>query len=541
MEPNHLFYHDWDPEYHVNQLKGIYRRWTSKDRERIECTDRSAHFLRVQDGRESPDALVLSKPLAEKIRKALCIAHQYWRTPESVADEDKGRFEAGARTEAWEEELEHLIEVMKKKVRKTGQATDQERNKLQDLLEERKKCHRTKKYYQYYRRLAEDSVKLGKERWINAWFAVQQELDRLWVRDGQIDRYEPDRASSRDDSVPRHREPRARSRSRDRRHRRSHREQRREARSRSTNHAKRPRTESRSRSHSRSRRQDNRSRHRRREPHTHDHGRQERLSGRSRGQSRYRSQSRSWSQRHARRQHHGQHHDRAQSENSHDGLASPRSPASSHSHVQSDPELWRVAGSNCDTCDITPARLEITAKPSLDWNRPDDYRDKDSQISVRDVVPAAIMADDVEHPFSDISIDDSVEAWTGQATNPSVPMSQQAQDFRDGLRQLALEYNKRETPSPKPTEPCEGLPHRPSGNKRKRENHDVSERKARKVGESSTNESESSACEVQSLGWAQEEPCVQAVAGRTPESMRMSIRDFFKPYQGRGESCVEFS
>ncbi|KAI4643101.1 hypothetical protein J4E93_007170 [Alternaria ventricosa] len=181
MEPNHLFYHDWDPEYHANQLKGIYRRWTSKDRERIECTDGSAHFLRVQDRRESPDALVLSRPLAEKIRKALCIAHQYWRTPESVADEDKGRFEAEARTEAWEEELEHLIEVMKKKVKKTGQATDQERYKLQDLLEERKKCHRTKNYYQYYRRLAEDSVKLGKERWINAWYAVQQELDRVSI------------------------------------------------------------------------------------------------------------------------------------------------------------------------------------------------------------------------------------------------------------------------------------------------------------------------------------------------------------------------
>ena len=532
MEPNHLFYHDWDPEYHVNQLKGIYRRWTSKDRERIECTDRSAHFLRVQDGRESPDALVLSKPLAEKIRKALCIAHQYWRTPESVADEDKGRFEAGARTEAWEEELEHLIEVMKKKVRKTGQATDQERNKLQDLLEERKKCHRTKKYYQYYRRLAEDSVKLGKERWINAWFAVQQELDRLWVRDGQIDRYDPDRAFGRGDSVPRHREPRGRSRSRDGRHRRSHRGQRREARSQSTNHAQRPRAESRSRSQSRSRRRDSRSRHHGRGWRTHEYRPKERSNRQSGGQSCYRSQSRSRSRRHDRRQH----HDRA-SEYSHDGLASPRSPAPSQSHVQSDPELWRVAGSNCDTCDITPARLNITAKPSLDWNRPDDYRDEDSQISVRNVVPSAIMADDVEHSFSDVSIDDSVEALTGQAINPSVTMSQQAQDFKDGLRQLALEYNKRDTPSPNPAQASGDLPYRPSGNKRKRENRELSERKSRKVVETQTAESESSTCEVTTaVGWAPEEPCVQVTAGRTPESMRMSIRDFFDPYQGRGES-----
>jgi len=536
MDHHLLFYHDWDTEYHANQLKDIYRHWTARGREKIGCTDGSAHFLRVRDGRESLDALVLSEPLAEKIQNALCIAHEYWTTPEKVADEEKGRFEAEARTEAWEEELEHLIEVMKKKVKKTGRATDQERYKLQDLLEERKKCHRTKEYYQYYRRLAEDSVKLGKERWINAWFAVQQGLDRLWVREGQINKYDPDQESSRGDSVPRHREPRGRSKSRDRRHRRSHREQRREARSRSTNHAQRPRTESRSGSHSRSRRQDKRSRHRRREPHTHDHGRQERSSGRSRGQPRCRSQSRSRSQRHDRRQHHGQHHDRAQSENSHDGLASPRSPASSHSHVQSGPELWRVAESNCDSCDIIPARLEITAKPSLDWKRPSEHRDEDGQISERNIMPSVIMADDIEQSFSDMSTEDSVEAMAGQEITRSAPSSRQAQDFKDGLQQLALEYNKRDTPSPKPTETSGALPYRPSGNKRKRENHDVSERKARKVGESSTDESEFSACEVQSLGWAQEEPYVQAVVGKTPESMRMSIRDFFKPYQGRGES-----
>ena len=195
-----------------------------------------------------------------------------------------------------------------------------------------------------------------------------------------------------------------------------------------------------------------------------------------------------------------------------------------------------MAGSNCDTCDITPARLEITAKPALDWKRPDGYRDEDSQVSICDVVPSAIIADDVEPPFSDISIDDSVEAMAGQEITRSAPSSRQAQDFKDGLQQLALEYNKRDTPSPKPSEPSEDLPYRPSSNKRKREDHDLSERKARKLGDSSTGESEYSAREVPTVGWVQEEPRVQAVAGRTPESMRLSIRDFFKPYQSRGGS-----
>ena len=147
------------------------------------------------------------------------------------------------------------------------------------------------------------------------------------------------------------------------------------------------------------------------------------------------------------------------------------------------------------------------------------------------------MADDIGQSFSDVIIDDSVEAIAGQEITRSAPSSRQAQDFKDGLRQLALEYNKRETPSLNPTEPSEALPYRPSGNKRKREDHELSERKFRKLVESPTAENKSSACQVETaVGWAPEELCVQVSTGKTPESMRMSIRDFFKPYQGRGES-----
>jgi hypothetical protein len=56
----------------------------------------------------------------------LCIAHQYWTIPEKVAVDERVRFEKEAKTQAWEEELDHLIKVKKKKVRRTGGATREE-------------------------------------------------------------------------------------------------------------------------------------------------------------------------------------------------------------------------------------------------------------------------------------------------------------------------------------------------------------------------------------------------------------------------------
>ncbi|KAI4674272.1 uncharacterized protein J4E84_010647 [Alternaria hordeiaustralica] len=419
MDHHHLFYHDWDPDYHANQLKGIYRRWTSKDRERIECTEGPAHFLRVQDGRESPDALVLSKPLAEKIRKALCVAHQYWRPPKRVADEEKELFENEARTEAWEEELEHLIEVMKKKVKKTGQATDQERIKLQDLLEERKKCHKNKRIDQYHRRLAEDSVKLGKERWINAWFTVQQELDRLWYpgtesralaqepgtediedhtanRGGRLDREVPIMpnvlALSLGPGLILDREDKTTGPG-------------------IVEESLIPMTME---------------------------GRNDRV-----GEV-VDNLVIDLSPAHGRKG--------MTVDNTMDNTMTELNP---RIHMMVLRVRVRRLHLNLMFRVIRNSRLEITAKPALDWKRPDGYRDEDSQISEPDVMPSAIMADDVEQSFSDVSIDDSVEAMAGQEITRSAPSSRQAQDFKNGLKQLALEYNKRDTPSPKPTEPTE--------------------------------------------------------------------------------------
>jgi hypothetical protein len=94
---------------------------------------------------------MLSEPLVEKIQNALCIAHQYWTIPEKVVVDERVRFEKEAKTRAWEEELEHLIKVKKKKVRRTGGATREERDKLQELLEEWRKCQKNQQHYQYHR------------------------------------------------------------------------------------------------------------------------------------------------------------------------------------------------------------------------------------------------------------------------------------------------------------------------------------------------------------------------------------------------------
>ncbi|KAI4950180.1 hypothetical protein J4E91_004836 [Alternaria rosae] len=202
----------------------------------------------------------------------------------------------------------------------------------------------------------------------------------------------------------------------------------------------------------------------------------------------------------------------------------------------SDPELWRMAELICDTSETPPAHLEITAKPSCDWTRPDGYRAEASHIAERDVMPSVIVADDDELSFIDVSTDDSTEAMSEQNLTHSTPISRQTGDFKDGLYRLALEYDKRDTLSPSPTNPSENLSYRRSGIKRKREDHELSERKSRKVVESRNGVSEASIRKDSAIEWPKEETRVQGVAGRTPESMRMSIRDFFKPHQSRGES-----
>ena len=473
-----IFWSKYDPNYFSNQRERIYNRWTVPGKEQLRLIDGPAELVDFRDGRKHGTALLLSESLADNIHKALCITHAYWALPDQIDEGEKLCFQNETRMQSWNKELEHLIQITKDEMRRNGKATREQRDLLRELFVEQEQCQKDLKNNQRHRQKLEDTIKLGKERWTNAWIKVQHELERVWVGAGQVKEFRHGRAHERDASAPRRREPRARSRSRDRRHRR-----------------------------------------------------RERSNGRDREHSSHYSPSRSRRHGHRQRRSRNSPHRNAGHRNR------PSSPASSLSHAQSDAELWRMEETICDMSEITPALLEITAKPSHDWKRPSEYRDEDCQVADREITPSANTADGIEQSVSDISMDDSVEANAGQGITNSTSTSQQAQDFQDGLQRLALEYNKRDTASPKPTEPSEALPYRPSGIKRKREDREPSERKARKVVESPTAESESSTCEVTTgVGRAQEEPRVQAVAGKTPESKRLSIRDFFKPFQSLGES-----
>jgi hypothetical protein len=532
MDHHYLLYSDYDPKFHSNQLDQIYRDWTRHDRDRLRCTPEQAYFLGIrEDEGDIFDTLVLSETLVEKIQHALCIAHQYWTIPEKVAAEEKVRFENEARTQAWGEELEHLIGVTKKKVKRTGRATDKERDTLQKLLEEWKKCEKTKKYYHYHRQKHENRIKLGRERWINAWFAVQQELDRLWVRDGQIEKYRPEQPPGGHTSVSRRGEPRGRSRSRERRQRNSNRGHRRESGSRNTDR----RSDTGSRSRSRSRRQARDPKHREQESQTQGHRQQERSSRESRGRSRSSSQSRPLSQTRGRKRDHYELH-RYQ----HLGPKNKLYRQVALSPIRSDSDgLWRMAGSNLDSEEMTQGFLAHIAKPAHYRRELEACRDGYVSIAEHGVTPAASTTDEVEQPDGTVSILGSTDVMANNAIQPTTSILQQAQYFENGLRELALDFDNRDMPTPKPTEPSEQHSSRSSGNKRKRENENSSERKLPKLVASQLGASEWPTRQAPAIEWLHGGSCVQALDARTPYTPQKSIRDFFKVKQSPGVSLCQ--
>lgn len=118
MDNHHLFYPEHDPNFTSTQQDLLYRRWTTQVKDGLEFTDGSAKLVSIRDGPTSVAALMLSESLAEKIQNALCIAHQYWSFAESIPEEIKTRFEKEAETQSCEDELEHIIELTKRKVKR---------------------------------------------------------------------------------------------------------------------------------------------------------------------------------------------------------------------------------------------------------------------------------------------------------------------------------------------------------------------------------------------------------------------------------------
>jgi hypothetical protein len=123
MDCLHLFHHDHDRH-----------------------TDGPTKIVDIRDSKRLVAALMMSESLAEKIQNALCIAHEYWGFGKGVPAETMTLFEKEAKTQSWADELEHLINVTKEKVKNTGGATHEQRDELQDLLEERIKCQKAQEW-----------------------------------------------------------------------------------------------------------------------------------------------------------------------------------------------------------------------------------------------------------------------------------------------------------------------------------------------------------------------------------------------------------
>ena len=446
MENYHLFHPEHDPEFDSKQLEGIYQRWTAQDHIRDSYTDGPTKTVNILEHGRWVVALMMSRSLAEKTQNALCIAHEYW----DFADKMKTLFEKEARTQSWEDELNHLIKLTKKKVRRTGKPTREQRDGLKMLLEERLKCRKTMEWNERQRQKHEEAVKLGRERWTNAWFSVQQELDRVWVDDDKVKRYRRGQSHAQEASVPRSRQPRRRSRSRS--------------------------------------------------PDRRDH---------SPSRSRSRSFSRFGNDRPCR-----------------DIAVSPARSAASGA------ELNRLADSMCDTSKILQGFLDVT-KPAQYLPIMGGNRDEDVEVVGFGVAPSASIADCIGQLDSAVTIDDSGASTAGKAFPDIAPISQQAQEFQDGLRKLALQYDSGDT---QPQQFPEAHSCHPSGSKRKRIDRTPSERKLQKMSPSIASDSRTSTPEHTAVGWVQGESGMQRVAGQTPGSSRLSIRDFFKPGCGTGES-----
>jgi len=195
-------------------------------------------------------------------------------------------------------------------------------------------------------------------------------------------------------------------------------------------------------------------------------------------------------------------------------------------------ELNRLADFMCDTSKILQGVLDVT-KPAQYLPITGGNRNEDVEVVGFGVAPSASIADCIGQLDSAVTIDDSGASTAGKAFPDIAPTSQQAQEFQDGLRKLALQYDSGNT---QPQLFPEAHSCHPSGSKRKRIDRTPSERRLQKMSPSIASDSRTSTPEHTAVGWVQGESGMQRVAGQTPGSSRLSIRDFFKPGCGTGES-----
>jgi hypothetical protein len=114
----------------------------------------------------------MSEDLADKFRKALCIAHEYWCFQEWAADKKKEIEQRRIKAIGWKEELNCLINLARRRTESRVSATQEQRDELERLLEERVRNKQTQEHLQSRLQAITDDTNLGKGRWIEAWAEV---------------------------------------------------------------------------------------------------------------------------------------------------------------------------------------------------------------------------------------------------------------------------------------------------------------------------------------------------------------------------------
>ena len=180
-----------------------------------------------------------------------------------------------------------------------------------------------------------------------------------------------------------------------------------------------------------------------------------------------------------------------------------------------------MAGSICEKSEILREPRESVAKTVQYLPKIHGFRKGDAQVVEFEVSPSLSVADSVQQSNGASNVDDRIASIAGRVSLDIVPISQQAQEFQDGLRKLALQYDSGDT---QPQQFPEAHSCHPSGSK------------LQKMSPSIASDSRTSTPEHTAVGWVQGESGMQRVAGQTPGFSRLSIRDFFKPGCGTGES-----
>ena len=177
---------DFDYVPSVTYSEDICDKHTTRGRDDRNYIRGRSKIVDVMQRGSTVSALLISQDLAENIRKALCISHDY-RAYEKVKNELGDRFESkkiGLRT--WAEAIEHDIALKRKRIKRRGEATEGMQADLMDLIQERVRNRRLQDEAERDFQNVNKGVKMCQKRLTKAWLEVDRLLDVAWVDAGII-------------------------------------------------------------------------------------------------------------------------------------------------------------------------------------------------------------------------------------------------------------------------------------------------------------------------------------------------------------------